>query len=266
MAIRRGLGRAWGNALGGWRKQRRNGRGQFMGKFGADMRYAHKIGSMSAYRNTYKSAGLKGTKQGALGAAHYTLGALNAARTRGYFVNPEIGLSGAGISVGYGQKVSPNLRASISVKVAINRTDGGPIQVAAKSFIDNSFGQSPGLQSLLQYGVMDTKIHDTVIVRNGDKLQMKSGRKANAARNKNPAYRAKAATDKAKKKPYRAERRKSGDIGNGHKIVKGPDRWDETKHKNKYGTYTQYKQVRQNPKTKAKKKHNSKQIASTITR
>lgn len=293
MAIRR-LGRAWGNALGGWRAQARNRRGQFMGKMGAarsavrsvprkvsgDMRHAHRIGAMAQYRSTYREGGAPGARGGALAAAEYTLGAINAARKRGYFIHPEIGLSGIGVSVGYGQMVARNTRASVSVKVAVSRTDGGPVVAGANRFIDNSLGEYPGLYSLLKYGVMDTGIQDTVIVRNGDRLQMRSGRKANIARNKNPAYRASAGKTG---KQYRAERRgkstksrnignghkvikdtnsppkgKVKNIGNGHKVIKG-DRYDESSHKNEFGTYNKYRKRRKGSRS------NKKGVASTIT-
>lgn len=287
MATVRGLGKAWGNALGGWRLQGRTNRGQFMKKgfsaarrapsaFRADMKDAHRIGKMSQYRSTYTSGGNRSMKQNALGAAEYAFSAMNAARKKGYFINPEVGLSGVGVSVGYGRKIAPKYRASVAIKVSISRTDGGILVAATDNFVRNSLGDYPHLQSLIQYGVMDTGMHDTAIVRDGTTLRVKSGRKANVAMRRNPTYRAKMDRNVAAKPTYRAERRtQTKDIGNGHKIVqstvepkKAPksrnignghkvvtkDRYDVVKHKNDYGGYTT-----------SKRKSNKKGVASTIT-
>lgn len=268
------IGRAWGNALGGWRLQPRGPRGRFMKKgaglrsagrsFSASMRNAHKVGKMAQYRHTLTTGGAVGARTGAVGVASYALAAMNAARQQGYFINPEIGLSGAGISVGYGHKISPKWRASISVKVAVQRTDGGPINAAIDNFVNNSLQGAPAAQSLIKYGVADTGIHDTVIVRQGDKLKLKSGRKANIARRRNPAYRSSADRTARNKKPYRAERRnsskRSADIGNGHKIVK-PKRYDTVRTKNEFGTYTTSRQKAGTTKLRSNKKG----VARTIT-
>lgn len=290
MATVRGLGRAWGNALGGWRMQGRTSRGQFMrkgmgaarrapGQFRTDMRNAGQAGAKAQYRSTYRSGGNPGMKQSALGVAEYAFAAMNSARKRGYFINPEIGLSGVGVSVGYGQKIAPKYRASVAIKVSINRTDGGPIVAATDNFVRNSLADYPHLQSLIQYGVIDTGMHDTAIVREGTTLRVKSGRKANTAIRKNPTYRARQDKKAAAQPVFRAERRnqkKSQNIGNGHKLVQDdnmgikkapksknignghkvvtPNRYDVTKHKNDYGTYT-----------KSRKRSNKKGVASTIT-
>lgn len=264
-------GRAWGNALGGWRLQGRGPRGRWLPKgagifkvFRGDMKSAHISGRNSAYRASYASGGSRSTKQGAINAASYAFAAMNNARAKGYFINPEIGLSGVGISVGYGRKISSKYRASVSIKVAVHRTDGGPIAAATDNFVRNSLGAYPGLQSLIQYGVMDTGIQDTVIVRQGDMLRVKSGRRANNARRKNPAYR----NQGQNSKPYRAQRRNKAkttqDIGNGHKVVK-KHKYDQQTHKNDYGTYKTYKQAPQKKRKKSKKRSNTKGVASTIT-
>lgn len=286
------MGRAWGNALGGWRLQGRGPRGRWLPKgssifkiFRSDMRDAHKVGSMAAYRSSMKSGGNRSARQGAISAANYAFGAMNNARSKGYFINPEIGLSGVGASVGYGRKISPKLRASVSIKVAINRTDGGPIAAAADNFVNNSLQGMPGLQSLIKYGVVDTNIQDTVIVRQGDMLRVKSGRRANVARRRNPAYRAQSDRERRNSPKYRAERRNqaktTSDIGNGHRVVKTQtvlkdnsaknignghklvkvQKYDKQSHKNEFGTYKTYRQKRQ----PTKKRSNKKGVASTIT-
>lgn len=269
----RRIGRAWGNALGGWRRQGRDSKGRWLPKAGGAFRTAHRAGNLSRARRTMRSGGRVGAREGMISALSYGVAATNSLRQKGFFINPEVGLSGAGVSVGYGKKIAPNWRGSVAIKVSVNRTNS-PVHEAMDKVFDkagDTFGKSVGRESelynLARYGVASTPVDGTVLVRSGTTLRVKSGGKAARAQRAIPRKRA--AQDKAKREQaqYRAERRnaareakKPKDIGNGHKLVKG-QKYDKQTHRNEFGTYRTYKKR----KSTSKKRSNKKGVASTIT-
>lgn len=266
--MRRFRGRAWGNALGGWRRQGRDGKGRWLPK-GAAFRQAHKVGKMSQYRSTYKrQGGSGGVKSGALAAATYGVGAMNSLRSAGFFINPEIGLAGGGVSAGYGRQIAPGWRGSVAIKVSVRRNND-PV----KDYIDKGFkaaGADGGnLHNLVKYGVAQTPIDGTVLVRSGTTIRMKSGGKAARAARAVPAQRAVQDREKKQKAAYRAERRKAArgkDIGNGHKVVQ-KNSWDSYKgSRNRAEIGLEHNRIRNNQnRRKTAKRSNKKGVASTIT-
>lgn len=283
------MGKAWGNALGGWRRQPRGPGGRFGHKFGSFKR-ANQLGRMAAYRYTYRNGAPRGAKAGARTAGKYGLAAVNHLRKQGFFINPEIGLSGAALSTGYRKAIAPKWNASIAIKVSVQRSDGGPIEAMKDQALKKVFGGGE-LYNLAKYGVASTPISDTVITRQGTTLRMKSGAKAGNAERKVPKKRA--AQDKAAKerKAYRAQRRteearnrqarefghptvqtkksKGGGyyrettLSNGTKIV-NRGQWDDfSKKHNKAERHLEHNRIR--AKQSTRKKSNKKGVASTIT-
>lgn len=261
-------GRAWGNALGGWRRQGRDGKGRWLPKFGG-FRTAHRAGRYSQARRAMKTGGRRGAREGAASSAMYAVSAMNSLRGQGFFINPEIGLSGGGVSVGYGKKIAGNWRGSVAIKVSVRRTND-PVQQAVDKAFDKTIGRDSELYNLARYGVASTPVDGTVLVRSGTTLRIKSGGKAARAERAVPKKRA--AQDKAKKdqKPYRAERRnstkKSQNIGNGHKVVK-KNAWDNYKSSHsKAEIHMEHRRIRANQKKRKKStKSNKKGVARTIT-
>lgn len=283
-------GRAWGNALGGWRSQPRGRGGRFGHKFGSAFRDANRIGKMSQYRRTYKGGGQRGFKSGAMSAATYAVGASNHLRSKGFFINPEIGLQGGGVSAGYGRDIGGGWRGSIAIKVAV-RKDNDPVSMLRDKAFDKTIGRDNELYNLSRYGVASTPIDGMVITRSGASLRAKSGRKAATAERAIPKKRA--AQDKAERerKAYRAQRRnedrnnreakkhghptsktkksKSGGyyrettLSNGTKIV-NHGQWDDfSKKHNKAERHLEHNRIR--AKKSTRRKSNKKGVASTIT-
>lgn len=275
----RRIGRAWGNALGGWRRQGRDGKGRFLPKAGGTFRTAHRAGQYSRARRTLKTGGRRGVGEGAISALSYGVTAANSLRQKGFFINPEIGLSGGGVSVGYGKKIAPNWRGSIAIKVSVTRTNDPVQKVMDKAFdkAEGTFGKRVSrdseLYNLARYGVASTPVDGTVLVRSGTTLRLKSGGKAARAQRAIPKKRA--AQDKAKKEQaqYRAQRRnaareskKPKDIGNGHKVVQ-KNAWDNYKSShNKAEVTLEHRRVRaKQAKRKKSTRSNKKGVARTIT-
>lgn len=293
--MRRLRGRAWGNALGGWRRQGRDGKGRWLPKGGA-LRTAARAGRMAQYRRTYRRGGAPRTRrEGLTSSAVYGITAINSLRSKGFFINPEVGLSGGGVSVGYGKKIAKNWRGSVSIKFAVTRTND-PVEKLVDGAFDRAgktFGKSVGRDSeahrLIKYGVASTPVDGTVLVRSGSTLRIKSGGKAARAQRKVPKERA--AQDKAKKEQaqYRAQRRneaaankaaskngspkvntKKGENGyyrettlsNGTKIV-NKGQWDNFGNKrNRAEIGLEHQRIR---KQQTRRKSNKKGVASTIT-
>lgn len=264
-------GRAWGNALGGWRRQGRDGKGRWLPKFGR-FRTAHRAGRYSQARRAMKTGGRRGAREGATSSAMYAVAAMNSLRSHGFFINPEIGLSGGGVSVGYGKKIAPNWRGSIAIKVAVRRTND-PVQQAVDKAFDKTVGRDNELYNLARYGVASTPVDGTVLVRSGSTLRVKSGGKAARAERVIPKKRA--AQDKARRsqEAYRAERRnaakeakKPKDIGNGHKVVR-KNSWDNYKSShNKAEIRMEHQRIRaKQNKRKKSTRSKAKGVARTIT-
>lgn len=287
MAFRRG--RAWGNALGGWRRQGRDGKGRWLPKAGGAFRTANRAGRMAQYRRTYRRGGAPRTrKEGLISAATYGITAINSMRSQGFFINPEVGLSGAGVSFGYGKKVSKKYRGSIAIKVAVTRTDD-PVQAAVDKAFDRTVGRDNELYNLARYGVASTPVDGTVLVRSGTTLRVKSGGKAARAARVVPKKRA--AQDKAEREraQYRAQRRneaaanqaakKNGSpqvntkktkngyhrettLSNGTKIV-NKGQWDDfNKKRNRAEVGLEHNRIR---KGQTRRRSSKKGVASTIT-
>lgn len=251
---------------------------------------------MSQYRRTYKRGGTPRTRrEGMASAATYGITAMNSLRSQGFFVNPEVGLSGAGVSVGYGKKIAKNWRGSVSIKFAVTRTND-PVEKLVDGAFDRAgkaFGSSVGKDSeahrLIKYGVASTPVDGTVLVRSGSTLRLKSGGKAARAQRKIPKERA--AQDKAKKEQaqYRAQRRneaaanraakKNGSpqvntkkgkngyyrettLSNGTKIV-NKGQWDDFgKKRNNAEVHLEHQRIR---KQQTRRRSNKRGVASTIT-
>lgn len=276
----RRIGRAWGNALGGWRRQGRDSKGRWLPKAGGAFRTAHRAGNLSRARRTMKTGGRVGAREGMVSALSYGITATNSLRQKGFFINPEVGLSGAGVSVGYGKKIAKNWRGSVAIKVSVSRTNSPVHEAMDKAFdkAGDTFGKSVSrdseLYNLARYGVASTPIDGTVLVRSGTTLRVKSGGKAARAARAVPKKRA--AQDKAEREraQYRAERRnaareakKPKDIGNGHKVVK-KNAWDnyKTTHNNAE-IQMEHRRIRekQQKRNKTKRRSNKRGVASTIT-
>lgn len=292
--MRRLRGRAWGNALGGWRRQGRDHKGRWLPKAGGAFRTAHRAGRYGQARRAMRSGGRIGAREGAISTAQYAVSAMSSLRQKGFFINPEVGLSGAGVSVGYGRKIAKNWRGSVAIKVSVRRTND-PFQAGVDKAFDKAgetFGKGAGrdsqLYNLAKYGVATTPIDGTVITRSGTTLRMKSGGKAARAERSIPKQRA--AQDKAKREQaqYRAQRRKEAaanreakknghpqvntkkgkngyyretTLSNGTKIV-NKGQWDDfNKKHNRAEVHMEHRRIR----NKAKKRSNKKGVASTIT-
>lgn len=209
MGLRRiiGKGRAWGNALGGWRAQGRDAHGRWLPKGGGSIRAAGRT-ARRRYASSNKSAGA--TRTGAAkSAAHYAAGAMSEARNKGFFVSPSIGLSGGGVEAGYGRKLHPKSkwRATISVKVAVNRTDGGLAQAVRHKAADSLLKDHLAASEFIKKGSYDPGLPDMAVVAQGGQLKVVSGKKARKALQNNKARaNAKAKTSKAKNAKRRQSR------------------------------------------------------------
>lgn len=264
----RRLGRAWGNALGGWRRQGRDSKGRWLPKAGGAFRTAHRAGNLSRARRALRTGGQTGAREGAISALSYGVTATNSLRQRGFFVNPEIGLSGGGVSVGYGKKIAPNWRGSVAIKVSVTRTND-PVQQAVDKAFDSTIGRNNELYNLARYGVASTPVDGAALVRSGTTLRLKSGGKASRAQRAVPKKRA--AQDKAKRQQaqYRAERRNAAkkakqpkDIGNGHKVVQ-KNAWDNYKGShNRAEVHLEHQRIW---KSQTRRRSNKKGVARTIT-
>lgn len=176
MGIRRlaRRGRAWGNALGGWRQQGRNSKGQFMRK---GVRASI---SRNLYRNQLKG---KTRKRDTARAVATSL------HQQGFYIAPEAGLGGVGLDAGYGKIVAPKVRASVSVSVKLRYTGGNPVDVARSKIADKVFEKGSNSHSMAKYGVAKGPIEGTAVTFQNGQAKLKYGAAANTATNRNPSFR-----------------------------------------------------------------------------
>lgn len=246
MGLRRSIGKAWGNALGGWRLQRRDSHGRFMSKGG---------GASRAARARSIGANL---------------------HSKGFFIAPSIGMRGGGVDAGYGKSISKHFRASISVSAKIHYNGPSISEMAKNKAADRVFGgddkvhgtSKESANSLIKYGVARGPIEGTAVTFSDGTARLRYGAGANIAMQKNPAYRpdSKARTEAERKAKLEAtEARRRAEKARGHVSASKKKRKKPTRVKAGQVTIVQ-PAPRKSKKSKTTRKNaRSRRVATTIT-